>query len=358
MKSKRTINENLREAASKRSRTLPSIVAASKTSLSRNFSHLPSTVDYLQESKSNIKQRPKRDVKQAIDYSQGMIDWSRKGNIDLMGTSYSGAAEPAPSYIYILDEYSGATMAYSLRKLSSTYSGSAIEVRRDSDNAVQDIGFVNNELDTASLESFCGGGNGYVSVWYDQSGNGRDASQASASQQPQIVSAGSTLTLSGKPTINSPATLTRLIYPSHNPASANGEITCYAVGLVDNPVESIQIGIAYFGSGSNYGAGLWGGSIPRAFSAQYLSLPSNTPILITGIRGGNLSDDEFWTQGVQRATNTSSLVTGAVSGALFNRTDGAWDWNGSLSEVISYAKNDGANRAAIETNINDYYAIY
>lgn len=97
MKNKRTINENLREAASKRSRTLPSIVAASKTSLSRNFSRLPSTIDYLQESTKNLKTATKRDVKQAIDYSQGMIDWSRKGNIDLLSTSYVvGGANSAP----------------------------------------------------------------------------------------------------------------------------------------------------------------------------------------------------------------------------------------------------------------------
>lgn len=96
MKNKRTINENLREAASKRSRKLDSIVAASKTSLSRNFSRLPSTVDYLQESTKNLKNATKRDVKQAIDYSQGMIDWSRKGNIDLMGTSYNPTPAEVP----------------------------------------------------------------------------------------------------------------------------------------------------------------------------------------------------------------------------------------------------------------------
>jgi hypothetical protein len=41
----------------------------------------------------------------------------------------------------LLDTYSGAAAAYSLRLLDSSYVGSAIRVRRSSDNTEQDIGF-------------------------------------------------------------------------------------------------------------------------------------------------------------------------------------------------------------------------
>jgi hypothetical protein len=54
----------------------------------------------------------------------------------------------------LLDNYPGATVAYSLRKLRTAYSGNAIKVRRSSDNLEQDIGFVGNDLDTASLLTF------------------------------------------------------------------------------------------------------------------------------------------------------------------------------------------------------------
>ena len=40
-----------------------------------------------------------------------------------------------PSFSFLLDDYSGAAAAYSLRQLSSSYSGDAIRVRRASDNA-------------------------------------------------------------------------------------------------------------------------------------------------------------------------------------------------------------------------------
>lgn len=58
---------------------------------------------------------------------------------------------------FVLDSLSApSAAAYSLRKLRSAYSGDAIRVRRSSDNAEQDIGFVNNELDVTALTAFVG----------------------------------------------------------------------------------------------------------------------------------------------------------------------------------------------------------
>ena len=94
---------------------------------------------------------------------------------------------------YLLDQYSGAAAAYSLRLLDCDYSGSAIRVRRSSDNTEQDIGFVNGNLDTASLKTFVGTGvtdYGYVVTWFDQSGNGANVTQSTAGNQPRIVNAG------------------------------------------------------------------------------------------------------------------------------------------------------------------------
>ena len=97
---------------------------------------------------------------------------------------------------YLLDLFP-ATVAYSLRKLRSGQA-KAIRVRRSSDNAQQDIGFVGDELDTASLLSFCGVGNGFVTTWYDQSGNEYNATQTTQANQPQIVNSGVLNTKGGK----------------------------------------------------------------------------------------------------------------------------------------------------------------
>ena len=110
--------------------------------------------------------------------------------------------KPTPPPSLILDDYSGVSAAYSLRKLRNAYTGYAVRVRRSSDNASQDIGFnANGDLDTTALLSHVGAGNGFVSIWYDQSGNGKNTTQVSSNNQPQIVSNGSVLTLKNKPTM-------------------------------------------------------------------------------------------------------------------------------------------------------------
>ena len=69
-----------------------------------------------------------------------------------------GGAEGGVTGTLLLDLYPGAAAAYSLRHLRTAYTGSAIQVRRSSDDTLQDIGFVDGNLDTASLLSFVGSG--------------------------------------------------------------------------------------------------------------------------------------------------------------------------------------------------------
>ncbi len=90
-----------------------------------------------------------------------------------------------------LDNKSVPTVAYSVRKLSSSYAGPAIQVRRSSDNATADIGFAGNgDLDVTALTSFVGANNAFVTIWYDQSGNGKNLTQPAANRQPWIVHSG------------------------------------------------------------------------------------------------------------------------------------------------------------------------
>jgi hypothetical protein len=106
-------------------------------------------------------------------------------------------------FIAILDQLSTpSAAAYSLRKLRTAYLGSAINVRRSSDGATQDIGFTaSGDLDTVTLLAFVGTGNGFVTTWYDQSGNVRNAVQSTNASQPSIVNAGVIETQNGKPTV-------------------------------------------------------------------------------------------------------------------------------------------------------------
>lgn len=116
--------------------------------------------------------------------------------------SYSGLTNFKSLPNLLLDAYPGASAAYATKRMSRTYTGNCIQVRRSIDNLTQDIGFLGSNLDVVSLLSFVGSSNGFVRIWYDQTSNGRDLVQTTSSQQPQIVSGGSLITDSGIPAIS------------------------------------------------------------------------------------------------------------------------------------------------------------
>lgn len=135
----------------------------------------------------------------------------------------------APGAALPLDLVSGAGAAYSTRKLRSAYSGSALRVRRDSDNAEADIGFSGNDLNTAALLAHCGAGSGFLVTWYDQSGNARDIGQATAASQPRIVNAGVLDTQNGKPVVGFGISATSFLFNTSAFLYANGSATVNAV---------------------------------------------------------------------------------------------------------------------------------
>ncbi len=125
----------------------------------------------------------------------------------------------SPANINLVPVTTDAAVAYSLRKLSTTYLHAAVtppaavtgftnsttplvRVQRASDNGQLDIGYTaNGDIDTAILKSFAGAGDAFVTIWYDQSGNNRDASQSTAASQPRIVHAGLVERKNGRPTV-------------------------------------------------------------------------------------------------------------------------------------------------------------
>ncbi len=81
---------------------------------------------------------------------------------------------------------------WSLRKMISTATRS-IRVRRSSASTQMDIGFIGKNLDTGALLAFVGSGNGFVTMIYDQTGNGLNANAPGTATQPLIVRSGSLL---------------------------------------------------------------------------------------------------------------------------------------------------------------------
>ena len=96
----------------------------------------------------------------------------------------------------IARRFGGAEAAYSLRDIGAM-NGPVVRVRRDSGTPSEED-FSANQVASGVLETFVGSGNnGFVSKWYDQSGNGRDATQTTTTQQPQLVINGEIVKNSG-----------------------------------------------------------------------------------------------------------------------------------------------------------------
>jgi hypothetical protein len=273
----------------------------------------------------------------------------------------------------LLDVYTSAAAAYSLRKLNSSYTGNCVRVRRSSDNAEQDIGFVGNVLDESSLTSFVGVVSGFITTWYDQSGNGNDGTQTSTGAQPALVIAGVVVTTNGKPTVSfgdNDAPF-HLFIPTGllNGATA---LSYFQVALITD-FGSSNAGV--FGPSNTGGVGLE--------VIQHTVISRRTVLRVNGtIRNDNAGAAyQLWDDATQSLTSifgnsadmtaykNSSAVTLTSSAAMpslnFNGiysigmyNSFATDMNGDIQELIIYNTNQTSNRIGIETNINSFYTIY
>ena len=261
--------------------------------------------------------------------------------------------EKPGSFVGLLDDYPNAAAAYSLRKLKADYTGAAIKVRVDTTGQpTYDISFDSNgDLDTTDLLSKVGANDAYVNTWYDQSGGGNDATQGSASNQPQIVSGG-------------------IINKVNNISAVDFDGT-------DNYLETsnfteIEQPTSYFGVfkfDSNKNQNIFDSSL----NARQLAGDNGTNYKFFGgstITGGTTNTNQNSFNGIFNSTdslfvNDISVVSGnagtngidkIVIASNYPKTGAFLD--GKIQELILYPSDQSANRVAIETNINNYYDVY
>jgi len=125
--------------------------------------------------------------------------------------------------------FSGA--AYSLRKLRRLYLGNCIKVRRSSDNLETDIGFVNDRVDLVKLHSFIGASSGFVTTWYDQTSNGRNATQTTTSNQPRIINSGVLDSINNFPAIQFDSHLLNITWTGFSSLNLIASLNIFAPAL-------------------------------------------------------------------------------------------------------------------------------
>jgi len=281
-----------------------------------------------------------------------LLDWVVPGRNDLPG------------------EYEGLAAAYSLRRVSSSYTGDGIEVRRDWDNESGSFGFdANGDLDTVSLLTFvtgsAGTGSGFVQTWYDQSGNGRHATQTATGSQPLIVSSGSLITENSKPVIqfdlNSfiPTPIDgNTVLPLNAFATVKvdsyGSFGAWYLGFTGTDLGKYELAQSSTGIGTSYTTGLNSPRIGVTYS------PANTTSLY--LHAGLYDTSSLSTHVNSQVSESSKTI---AEGPYYNPQNiaigsgrAALRGNFKYAELLLYTSSQAANRPLIENNINNYYNIY
>lgn len=288
---------------------------------------------------------------------------------------YLGTNEVWTSFTGLLDDYPNAAAAYSLRKLRSAYTGSAIRVRRASDNTEQDIGFVDGELDTSTLTTFCSSTDGFVKTWYDQSGNGYDATQTTASAQPQIVNSGSVILENGKPALqfggndyfaNSTNGVLRLDLRTHFYVIKETTSTNFAGIVSYSPSSGNDFGNTSGGNinladGSSYG----NTAMNLASSVPFISGTKPTPYRLISsycdASDGYIQANNGTFSNSSHGYSSNSFQSGLIHiGVRFlSSPDTTYAHQGTMQEIVMYnGSSQNSNISAINTNINNFYSIY
>jgi len=286
----------------------------------------------------------------------GLVFDDGLGNLTTFNVLPCQITPPNPVPLTLLTLYPGATAGYSVRKLSSTYSGSALRVRRSSDNSEQDIGFDGLDLDIAALASFVGVSNGFVTKWYDQSGNNNDGLQTIANDQPRIVNLGSIDLVNSKPAVNFISSDLFTLTPS---ISGNTDYSCFTVGRRPNSgnrlvyfgtsdVSSAPYVLMHFNDGKHYISN-------RTKYGNYAETSTNQLLLSSFNISTNLS-------AYQNGVLKTLTITAYASAGNFNQIGrsgivSGFNSTGYIQEVIFYANDQSSNRVGIETNITTYYSI-
>ena len=279
----------------------------------------------------------------------------------------------------LLDFYPGAAHAFSLRLLSKDYTGPAIQVRRDLDDTLLDIGFTDEgDLDEAALTTFVGAGSGYVRTWYDQSGGTvRNATNTSNGQQPRIVNEG-VIHSSGIAFGAAGGRDSQLIAPmflnsgNHNFTYSQSYLTVF------KPADTIdsQQGVWAHSSASitylncSKGGGLskyWttnardiSGDLNKVTNNQDRVLNTSERLYSTYIEIRNLRN---YKNGADLSTSVSNIRLTRNNNDL--RLGNSYDssnsrnayLNGYIKEFIAYKSYQFSNKTGLEGNIMNYYNL-
>ena len=281
----------------------------------------------------------------------------------------------------LLDKFSsGVARAYSLRRLTNSYSGHALKMRRSGTNEEADVSFdrggeislsgskvynaSGSTADGTTLGAWIGSANGFAKVWYDQSGLGFNLTQSSNNNfQPKLINSGAILTTNGRASLDFDGSDD--FFPFDEAGLNLADISTFTVVKHDAFNETTKIVWVASFDPSNYYLLLVNNSEHEFFYSDDYEVSfnaiSNNQFLVTNIAGPILGVATQFQDGVQgNGTNPLDVsnLTDSADNGIMGSTAGAFFCNGHLQELIFYADDKSPERQGIEGDINAYYKIF
>ena len=301
-------------------------------------------------------------------------------NFDLQtGTVSSAGTDFVPADYSITDEGNGwyrisltvtATSSSALARFLIISLNTGLETRLTSSSGTPSYGVFGGQVEESSTPteyqrvnaswSATRDGNGFDTTWYDQSGNGRNLTQATAGSQPSIVTNGVINTVNGKPAIQ---------------ADGVNDVLSSA-GFINSVLLNSPMTFNYVHAGTNSSFG-WSGNgingaggnprlyfLPSGLSYSALNVPGVTPILgpqILGFTHDGVNSTSVRRNGVQLATGTQAVETVGfpIGGHLSVPFQAGGTFQaGLVTEGILFAAAlSTADQQALERSQGDYFGI-
>ena len=231
-----------------------------------------------------------------------------------------------------------------------------------------------NNTSGLTLEPYTSTGNGYggdafVTKWYDQSGNARNAEQTSAISQPNIVKQKAVTMNGGKPSIKINNSVYDGMYPQglrYNYGSMNLSATfsLFTVSKFDTTGNVTAVGGDLYSAYSplwlngiinskfaHYSGGYVYGDSPNTNTNLHYLLNSSGSVTM-GRNGGNNYYGSNTAMSGTNALKGISIGAGSFTPHVTNKM------TGDVQEVILYNSDKNISRYSIDTAINSYYSIY
>jgi len=257
------------------------------------------------------------------------------------------ASTVSPSFVRFTIQVGGSLVIDNVSLVEYTPTAAEQWVIDDATAPVQNDGAATTQTDSA-----------YATTWYDQSGSGNDATQATSTAQPLLILAGVTNTENGK------AALVFDGVDDYLESTVSGGLSSVYMFSTISPAIVSGVHNIIMHNGPTYLAfSIYGGRYRATGFVEGGNVEDAGSLVVVGQQLATFkqldNDTAIYGDGIEVVTDATKTATGTSTFNIGSAFTGASAFFvGGMQETIIYPSDQSAKRTGIETNINDHYGIY